>query len=201
MTGLLSHRPDLARRRSPFRPGSGTLPPYLAGRVSEQSVIQDFLEDLAQRAAPPSDIVLYGPRGNGKTALLLWARKQAKSLGIDVVRFSGKVVPTAESLARRISSEPQQLRWLGGAFTAGCRRCDAEGSRATGGRRSGEQGAQTPDAVGSRRGASARHESRRSTAQRGSGHAGRSGSRAVNPSRHARPAPPLGHYGCLLLGS
>ena len=114
MPGLLSHRPDSATRRSPFRPGSGILPPYLAGRVSEQSLIQDFLEDLAQRAAPPSDIVLYGPRGNGKTALLLWARNQARSLGIDAVRFSGKVVPTAESLARRISSEPRLLRWLGG---------------------------------------------------------------------------------------
>ncbi len=119
MAGLLLHRPDSATGGSPFRPGSGTLPPYLAGRALEQSLIQDFLNVLAQRTAPPSDITLYGPRGNGKTALLLWAGSQAKTLGIDVVRFSGKVVPTAESLARRISSEPRLLRWLGGLSLSG----------------------------------------------------------------------------------
>ena len=108
---------DSATGRSPFQPGPGKLPPYLAGRESEQALIREYLEVLAARDSPASDIILHGPRGNGKTALLLWTRHQAEALGIDVVRFSGKVVPTADSLARRISSEPRWLRWLGGFST------------------------------------------------------------------------------------
>ncbi len=114
MAALLAHHRDSATGRSPFQPGPGKLPPYLAGRATEQAVIREFLEVLAVREAPASDIILHGPRGNGKTALLLWARSQAEALGIDVQHFSGNVALTADSLARRVSSEPRWLRWLGG---------------------------------------------------------------------------------------
>ena len=119
MEGLFSHPSDPAAEESPFRPGSGTLPPYLAGRQAEQSLVRRFLKVLARRDAPTSEIILYGPRGNGKTALLLWARHEAQSLGIDVLRFSGRVVRSTESLARRISPEPRFLRWLGGVSLTG----------------------------------------------------------------------------------
>lgn len=56
--------------------------------------MQEFLEILAERGAPSSDIVLYGPRGNGKTALLLWASLEAAGLGIDVLRFPGAAAPS-----------------------------------------------------------------------------------------------------------
>ena len=101
--------------RSPFSPGRGKLPPYLAGREAEQTVIRQFLDVVADRDAPDSDIVLYGPRGNGKTALLLWSQLDAKARGIDVLRFSGPVVPSLESLVRRTSATPRWLRWLDGS--------------------------------------------------------------------------------------
>ena len=114
MAGILSHRPDSATTRSPFQPGYGTLPPYLAGRESEQALTREHLEVLADGEVPANGIIAHGPRGNGKTALLLWSWNEAGALGIDVLRFSGAVVPTTESLARRVSSEPPFLRWLGG---------------------------------------------------------------------------------------
>ena len=113
MAGLLAHG-TAATEPSPFMPGQGKLPPHLAGREREPALIRRFLEVLARRGAPASDIAVYGPRGNGKTALLLWTRREAQALGIDVLRFSGAVVPTAQSLAGRTSAMPRWLRWLAG---------------------------------------------------------------------------------------
>ena len=66
-------------RTGPFRPGPGRRPPYLAGRQAEQALFRDWLGDLADGVAPPSEIVLHGPRGNGKTALLHWLEREVDS--------------------------------------------------------------------------------------------------------------------------
>ena len=63
-------------RSGPFRPGPGKRPPYLAGRQAEQALLRDWLGDLADGAAPPSEVVLHGPRGNGKTTLLHWLERE-----------------------------------------------------------------------------------------------------------------------------
>ena len=113
--GCLLVQPEVpATGRSPFQPGQGKLPPHLAGRGSEQVLIKTFLGILAEHEAPGSDMILYGPRGNGKTALLLWARREAEALGIDVLRFSGATVPSLESLVSQTSAMPSLLRWLRG---------------------------------------------------------------------------------------
>ena len=62
-----------------FEPGPGGLPPYLAGREHEQRTCRAFLDHLRQGAAPPGNLVLYGPRGNGKTTLLSWLHKAARA--------------------------------------------------------------------------------------------------------------------------
>ena len=62
--------------RGPFQPGSGRLPPYLAGREREQTILREFVEDLRAGEPAPSDVVLHGPRGNGKTVLLGWLRDE-----------------------------------------------------------------------------------------------------------------------------
>ncbi len=62
----------LAGASGPFQPGDGGLPPYLAGREEEQALFRRRLDDLERGVAPPAEIALYGPRGNGKTALLFW---------------------------------------------------------------------------------------------------------------------------------
>ena len=50
-------------------PGSGATPPALTGREPEQAALNRCLADLASGVSPPHDVVLTGPRGNGKTAL------------------------------------------------------------------------------------------------------------------------------------
>ena len=66
----------------PFRPGTGAPPPYLAGRGREQGLFRGLIEDLLAGVPPPSEVILYGPRGNGKTVLLRWLELEAR-------RFSG----------------------------------------------------------------------------------------------------------------
>ncbi|MCY4627682.1 MAG: ATP-binding protein [Acidobacteria bacterium] len=63
--------------RGPFRPGTGAIPPYLAGRNEEQTFFRALLTDLANGIPPGTQVVMFGPRGNGKTALLGWLRREA----------------------------------------------------------------------------------------------------------------------------
>ena len=58
-----------------FRPGTGARPPFLAGRAAEQRILAGAAEELdekGERGRIPRNIILYGPRGNGKAALMLW---------------------------------------------------------------------------------------------------------------------------------
>ena len=57
-----------------FAPGDGAPPPELAGRGTEQAVLLRCLADLMDGCAPPHNVVLIGPRGNGKTVLLSWLK-------------------------------------------------------------------------------------------------------------------------------
>ncbi len=89
----------------PFQPGSGGMPPYLAGREAEQGLFRALLTRLAARGPLPAEVILYGPRGNGKTVLLRWLRNQAAVLdpietavlrpnGIpDVIRLAELLLP------------------------------------------------------------------------------------------------------------
>lgn len=56
----------------PFKPGFGGMPPHLAGRQEEQDLFRGLLTDMENGEPLASDVVLYGPRGNGKTVLLRW---------------------------------------------------------------------------------------------------------------------------------
>ena len=76
---------------NPFRPGTATAPPHMAGREEEQRVITDALEliisprkDGTLAQSPMAPIKLIGPRGVGKTTLLVWAEREAEKKGIYV---------------------------------------------------------------------------------------------------------------------
>ena len=73
---------------NPFKPGSGHLPPYLAGRENEQDVFRNNLVDMSAGISPPAPTVLYGPRGMGKTVLLRWFKNEVEPSGAkkDLIR-------------------------------------------------------------------------------------------------------------------
>ena len=84
----------------PFRPGTGRLPPYLAGREEEQDLFLMLLADLDRGRPAPSEVILYGPRGNGKTALLGWVNQVAsESTGVDVEEFTPSEFDSPAGLA------------------------------------------------------------------------------------------------------
>ena len=90
-------------RQGPFRPGAGGLPPYLAGRATEQAFFRDSVLDLADGLAPPAEVVLYGPRGNGKTALLVWLEREiAATAGVEAVRLTPAEARTTTELAEQL---------------------------------------------------------------------------------------------------
>ena len=86
-------------------PGSGQLPPYLAGREAEQSTLQRYLEVLRRGGTVPGDIVLSGPRGNGKTALLRWfeRRIEAGEPPVDVVWLTPDAIQDLDGLATELA--------------------------------------------------------------------------------------------------
>ena len=90
-------------RSCPFRPGPGGLPPYLAGRQNEQALFRSLLAMLDRGEAPPSGVILYGPRGNGKTALLVWIQEvAAPSYAVDVLRLTPAKIRTNLKLVERL---------------------------------------------------------------------------------------------------
>ena len=68
------------RKHNPFTPGFGVEPPYLAGREIEQTILTKLLQRTADLGRGES-IVMYGPRGTGKTVLLDWFETECNKAG------------------------------------------------------------------------------------------------------------------------
>ena len=96
---------SLTNQFGPFRPGFGGAPPYLAGREREQRLLTKSLRRLAGGEAPGTALLLYGPRGNGKTVLLGWLAKEARRsfAGVDVVQTTAAGASTVLRLAERLA--------------------------------------------------------------------------------------------------
>ena len=92
---------------NPFKPGDGQMPPLLAGRDGVKQVIKGLLGVLSEPSGVPSNIVLYGPRGNGKTVLLGWLK------GYCVAVPGYTVLPISPS-----SSTPLKEQLMAGLGTA-----------------------------------------------------------------------------------
>ena len=90
----------------PFRPGAGGLPPYLAGREQEQALFRSLLAVLDRGEATPSEVILYGPRGNGKTALLAWVEQEVSSVaGVDALKVTPSEFDTRTEFAEILLPE------------------------------------------------------------------------------------------------
>jgi len=89
--------------RNPFRPGHGGAPPYLAGREPEQSLFRKVSDDLRSGVPVSRSLVVYGPRGNGKTALLRWVKRQAAADGgLDAHWLVGSDIPAPADFVARL---------------------------------------------------------------------------------------------------
>ena len=118
MTEPVGPSTDWPDGQCPFLPAPGYVPAYLAGRETEQRLIRSELGRL-KLARPGRDIVIYGPRGNGKTALMAWALDEAQDRGIGTVHFSSKEIESKEWLARHLAILPSWLTALSGLSVLG----------------------------------------------------------------------------------
>ena len=81
-----------------FTPGDGAWPPALAGREQERALLNRCLSQLAGGRSPPHNVVLIGPRGNGKTVLLNWFEEACRKASVDVARIAPSRVRTGQAL-------------------------------------------------------------------------------------------------------
>ena len=95
-----------------FRPGDGAPPPTLAGREVQQAVLSRCLADLAAGTAPPHNVVLLGPRGNGKTVLLNWFQGVCNEASVDVAFLTPDRISSHQALADALAPRRGIARWL-----------------------------------------------------------------------------------------
>ena len=87
----------------PFRAGSGLLPPHLAGREEEQDYLRRLLFDLDRGRPAPSEVILDGPPGCGKTAFLGWVSEAAReSTGVEVETLTPAEFDSTAGLAESL---------------------------------------------------------------------------------------------------
>lgn len=97
--------------RNPFRPDTAGLPPYLAGRATEQAALDNLFGCLRKKAAPGGFVVLYGPPGNGKTALLAWVLQQ---VGADESLDGTRLTPADIATPRELGAQARSTSRMQG---------------------------------------------------------------------------------------
>ena len=91
---------------NPFLPGSGTPPPHLAGRQDDLALFEDCLVRLGDRKTPaPGPMVLFAPRGAGKTALLTVFEDMAEETGVKVCRIDPVNIASLNDLLLALADE------------------------------------------------------------------------------------------------
>ena len=105
--------------RCPFVPGYGRIPPHLAGRERHQRICREFLSRIQAGTSPESEVAFYGPRGTGKTAMLVWFAAEARQRNIDVVSLASAEIRTKEELVGQLSRPPAWIDRLGAVARRG----------------------------------------------------------------------------------
>ncbi len=97
---------------NPFVPGRGSLPPHIGGRDKEQQALGRMLAYLEAGRSAPRDIVLIGPRGNGKTVLLGWFEQTIHAqASVDVVWLTPSTIDNMDALGTALAP-PRRFRDL-----------------------------------------------------------------------------------------
>ncbi|MCY4228948.1 MAG: ATP-binding protein [Gammaproteobacteria bacterium] len=95
-----------------FTPGDGgDAPPFLAGRESEKQFFQLAVYTLMKKHQGYQNMIVYGPRGNGKTSLLHnLADNSSKEYGesIEILWVTPSEIRTPEKLDHWIRSEGRE---------------------------------------------------------------------------------------------
>ena len=88
-----------------FAPGDGAAPPARTGREHEEAVLRGCLAELENGRSPPHNVLLIGPRGNGKTVLLNWFKRACRDAGnkVDALALTPGDIPTRAALAGELS--------------------------------------------------------------------------------------------------
>ncbi len=71
------------KRTNPFKPNWGITPPHRAGHKNAESELDELLDHLRDRE-PVGGVILYGPRGTGKTVLLEEFSQKARKTDVRV---------------------------------------------------------------------------------------------------------------------
>ena len=87
------------------------MPPVLAGRDAEIGLADGMLEQLGAGTPPSQDLLLYGPRGNGKTAILTRIADSARGRGARVAELPVEVFTSKSELVG-------EMRRVAGAASA-----------------------------------------------------------------------------------
>ncbi len=96
-----------------FKPGTGVPPPYLAGRKEEREYFRDCVEALLDRDTLSQDMIIYGPRGNGKTVLLRDLQRETlrENAGkLDIAWMTPNRLRNPVQLADQLIGDDQKLR-------------------------------------------------------------------------------------------
>lgn len=97
-----------------FKPSDGREPPCLAGRETEKQALRKPLNLLLKGEGADRNVIIIGPRGNGKTVLMRWFEDECKhGKNLDVVwlapsDFGNKL----DDLANELAPPTIWRRWL-----------------------------------------------------------------------------------------
>lgn len=90
--------------RKLFHPGNGVAPPFLAGREDVKSIFEDLAESLEERWEVDHDVILFGPRGNGKTVLLDECGRALKERGVDLINTTSAEIHSTAGLVSLLAA-------------------------------------------------------------------------------------------------
>ena len=96
---------------NPFKPGAGLAPPYLAGR---DQVLADWRgNQLASGRFRRPEILMYGPRGTGKTAILREFQLAPPGADCHLVRASAPILEHgADAMADKLLAKFEEASYL-----------------------------------------------------------------------------------------
>ena len=95
-----------------FTPGDGAAPPTMPGREEHRAVLSQCLADLAAGQSPPHNVVLIGPRGNGKTTLLNWFKRECRRSNVDAVALTPRDMADVHMLIAELAPPSRLMRLL-----------------------------------------------------------------------------------------